>query len=130
MNDLPMPSDLQREQANANAAQAQTELADPPGAKLIVRLFLIPFLIVALAVGVMYLISLMAGREPTFDEAIAGLKSAAAAHGGAARGAGIEAAVHLRQGADEQDEARHDVRRARELVESARRDSRSAHEGG
>ena len=34
--------------------------------------------IVALAVGVMYLISLMAGREPTFEEAIAGLKTAGA----------------------------------------------------
>jgi hypothetical protein len=71
-----MPSDVQRQATDAAAAQAQTELTDPPGAKLIVRLFLIPFAIVALAVGVMYLISLMAGREPTFDEAIAGLKNA------------------------------------------------------
>lgn len=75
MNDLPMPSDLKRD-ADAAAVAAKPELTDPPGAKLIVRLFLIPFAIVALAVGVMYLISLMAGREPTFDEAIAGLKNA------------------------------------------------------
>src|SRR5687768_2317675 len=76
MNDLPMPSDVQREAKAANAAHSQADLTDPPGAKLIVRLFLIPFLIVAVAVGVMYLISLMAGREPTFEEAIAGLKHA------------------------------------------------------
>ncbi|CAN5603087.1 hypothetical protein BH09PLA1_BH09PLA1_28720 [soil metagenome] len=77
MNELPMPSDLKRD-ADASAVDANSDapLADPPGAKLIIRLFLIPFAIVALAVGVMYLISLMAGREPTFDEAIAGLKSA------------------------------------------------------
>src|SRR5215213_829448 len=72
MNNLPMPSDLR------DATKAQTvdqTLVEPPGAKLLVRLFLIPFLIVAAAVGVMYLISLMAGRTPTAQEAIARLKN-------------------------------------------------------
>lgn len=74
MNDLPMPSDVKRD-AVASDPSAQP-LIEPPSAKLIVRLFLIPFLIVAAAVGVMFLVSLMAGRAPTVDEAIDGLKTA------------------------------------------------------
>jgi hypothetical protein len=74
MNDLPMPSDVKRE-AVASDLSAQPRI-EPPSATLIVRLFLIPFLIVAAAVGVMFLVSLMAGRAPTVGEAIDGLKSA------------------------------------------------------
>src|SRR5437867_4217054 len=72
-NTLPMPSDL----AGASDKPHTRETAvEPPSVKLIVRLFLIPLFIVAAAVGVMFLIGLMAGREPSFDEAIARLKNA------------------------------------------------------
>jgi len=76
MNDLtplPMPSDISGAQ-NSTAAPERT-LIEPPSVKLIVRLFLIPLLIVAAAVGVMFLVGLLAGKEPTFDEAIARLRS-------------------------------------------------------
>ena len=42
--------------------------------KLIVRLFVIPLFIVAAAVGVMFLISLLAGGTPTMEEALRNLK--------------------------------------------------------
>jgi hypothetical protein len=66
-----MPSDLKRAGSAANTP-AQVE---PPSVKLIVRLFLIPLLIVAAAVGVMMLISLLAGSKASFDEALARLKN-------------------------------------------------------
>jgi hypothetical protein len=78
MNELPMPSDLRcatGTPSNAPASASTPTLVEPPGVKLIVRLFLIPLLIVAAAVGVMYLISLLAGRAPTVEEAIARLKN-------------------------------------------------------
>jgi hypothetical protein len=71
--DLPMPSDLKR--AAQNAPPTGEPLVEPPSVKLIVRLFVIPLVIVAAAVGVMFLIGRMAGSEPSFDEAIARLKS-------------------------------------------------------
>src|SRR4051794_7841980 len=71
MNELPMPSDVK----SVPAADAQAPLIEPPSVKLIVRLFLIPLCIVAVAVGIMFLISLLAGRTPSVDEAISGLKS-------------------------------------------------------
>jgi hypothetical protein len=43
--------------------------------KLIVRLFVIPLFIVAVAVGVMFLISLLAGGTPSMEEALERLKS-------------------------------------------------------
>jgi hypothetical protein len=49
-------------------------LVEPPSVKLLVRLFVIPLIIVSLAVGVMFLISLMAGGTPTMDEALERLK--------------------------------------------------------
>jgi hypothetical protein len=71
-----MPSDIKGATAmQRSPADATTPLVEPPSVKLIVRLFLIPFFIVAVAVGIMFLISLLAGRTPTVDEAIAGLKS-------------------------------------------------------
>src|SRR5262245_35762684 len=73
MNNLPMPSDVR--EAIKPQVEDQATLVEPPGAKLLVRLFLSPFVIVAAAVGVMYLISLMAGRTPTAQEAIARLKN-------------------------------------------------------
>ena len=69
---LPMPSDVKRQAQES--AQASSEPVEPPSAKLIVRLFLIPALIVAAAVGVMFLIGLMAGRQPSMEEALQGLR--------------------------------------------------------
>src|SRR5262245_62059070 len=72
-NPLPMPSDVTR--ATAAASTPDQAVIEPPSVKLIVRLFLIPLLIVAAAVGVMFLVGLLAGKEPSFDEAIARLRS-------------------------------------------------------
>ncbi|HVT87930.1 MAG TPA: hypothetical protein VHD56_03680 [Tepidisphaeraceae bacterium] len=73
MDELPMPSQVR---ATGPRAEANTpDLIEPPSVKLIVRLFLIPLLIVAAAVGVMFLIGLLAGREPTLEEAVARLKA-------------------------------------------------------
>jgi len=73
MNDLPMPSDVKRSAAPAGGAAtgAPTDqpLVEPPSVKLIVRLFLIPFFIVAAAVGVMFLIGRLAGGTPSFEQA-------------------------------------------------------------
>jgi hypothetical protein len=75
MSQLPMPSDVKKPaSAAAPPASASAPAIEPPSVKLIVRLFLIPFLIVAAAVGVMFLIGRMAGGEPTLDEALARLK--------------------------------------------------------
>jgi hypothetical protein len=75
MNDLPMPSDLKKESAAAVPPKAEeTPLVEPPSAKLIVRLFLIPLVIVAIAVGIMFLIGLLAGKPASFEEAMARLK--------------------------------------------------------
>jgi len=63
-----MPSDVARKGTD-------TPTIEPPSAKLIVRLFLIPAMIVAAAVGVMFLIGRMAGSPPTFEEALNGLKT-------------------------------------------------------
>ena len=59
------------------AARAADEavVVEPPSVKLIVRLFLIPLVIVAAAVGIMFLIGLMAGQTPSFEEALARLKN-------------------------------------------------------
>src|SRR5207249_2761171 len=70
---LPMPSDLKP----AAPPTPEAPAIEPPSVKLIVRLFLIPLIIVAAAVGVMFLIGRMAGGEPSFDEAIARLKGTA-----------------------------------------------------
>jgi hypothetical protein len=64
-----MPSDLQKAKVATDSS-----LPEPPSVKLIVRLFLIPAMIVAAAVGVMFLIGRMAGSPPTFEEALNGLK--------------------------------------------------------
>ena len=67
-----MPSDVRK---TAGAARAASELIEPPSVKLIVRLFLIPLVIVALAVGVMFLIGLLAGGEPSLEDAVARLRN-------------------------------------------------------
>jgi hypothetical protein len=72
MSNLPMPSDLRT--SDGSNAPAEQSLVEPPSAKLIVRLFLIPLLIVAAAVGVMFLIGLLAGGAPSVEQAIARLK--------------------------------------------------------
>lgn len=85
MTDLPMPSDVLKQPAAPGAAGASTapatvpaspaeNVGEPPSVKLIVRLFVIPLIIVALAVGIMFLISLMAGGTPTIEEALERLK--------------------------------------------------------
>ena len=82
MTQLPMPSDVLKAApaATADAAPspgpggATDTVGEPPSVKLIVRLFVIPLIIVALAVGVMFLISLMAGGTPTMEEALERLK--------------------------------------------------------
>lgn len=87
MNDLLMPSDAKRSSPPVEGASnapgdsstdpnaANEPLVEPPSVKLIVRLFLIPLLIVAAAVGVMYLVGLMAGGTPTTEEILARLKN-------------------------------------------------------
>src|SRR5438270_9870222 len=80
MTELPMPSDVLKQgagpagAAGAAAAPSAEPLVEPPSVRLIVRLFVIPLIIVALAVGVMFLISLMAGGTPTMEEALERLK--------------------------------------------------------
>jgi hypothetical protein len=86
MTDLPMPSEV-RKAAAADAAVVSTtpfslspdaaaagNAGEPPSAKLIVRLFVIPLFIVAAAVGVMFLIGLLTGGAPTFEESLKGLE--------------------------------------------------------
>jgi hypothetical protein len=70
-----MPSDLPADASRAIATEAAQPVGEPPSAKLIVRLFFIPLLIVALAVGVMMLISMLAGSGASLDEAVARLKN-------------------------------------------------------
>src|SRR5688572_4323202 len=74
---LPMPSDLR----NASGADrlpvpgaAPAPLPPPRSSRLLVQLFLIPLLIVAAAVGVVMLISRMAGGPPSVQQAIERLK--------------------------------------------------------
>ena len=76
-----MPSDVLKASGPPTAAsttagaQPAEPVAEPPSVKLIVRLFVIPLIIVALAVGVMFLISLLAGGTPSMEEALARLKN-------------------------------------------------------
>src|SRR3954468_14038525 len=73
MDSLPMPSDVKKT-TGAAAPASNDVVIEPPSVKLIVRLFVIPFFIVAVAVGIMFLIGRMAGGEPTLEEALARLK--------------------------------------------------------
>ena len=82
-DELPMPSDVKRASsaASGDAAApggptASTEpLPEPPSAKLIARLFIIPLLIVAAAVGIMFIIGRMAGTNPSFEDALTRLRN-------------------------------------------------------
>ena len=69
-----MPSDVLKA-STPSAPPANDSVGEPPSVKLIVRLFVIPLAIVSLAVGVMFLISLMAGGTPTIDEALQRLRA-------------------------------------------------------
>jgi hypothetical protein len=73
-----MPSEVKASPATGAAPDAQTgadaPLVEPPSVKLIVRLFLIPLMIVAAAVGVMFLIGLLAGGTPSTEELVARLR--------------------------------------------------------
>jgi HEAT repeat protein len=81
MSELPMPSDVLKASdpsAPDHAAlphDPSQAVGEPPSVKLIVRLFVIPLFIVAVAVGVMFLISLLAGGTPSMEEALNRLKS-------------------------------------------------------
>ena len=73
MNDLPMPSDVKREVTSSPAGDGGAPPPiEPPSAKLIVQLFVVPLVIVALAVGIMFLIGLFAGAgsSPSFERAL------------------------------------------------------------
>src|SRR5450432_436551 len=74
MDQLPMPSDMKKGNAPA-ASSVSSEPIEPPSVKLIVRLFLIPLAIVAFAVGIMFLIGLLAGGEPSMEDAVARLRN-------------------------------------------------------
>lgn len=74
-DELLMPSDVTRTSATTASAETQAAVGEPPSVKLIVRLFVIPLLIVAAAVGVMMLISLLAGSPASFNEALARFKN-------------------------------------------------------
>lgn len=90
MNDLPMPSDVKRATAvaggaapsdagadsgTAGAAGAGAAVGEAPSVKLVVRLFLIPLVIVAAAVGIMFLIGRLAGGTPSFEQALQRLQN-------------------------------------------------------
>jgi hypothetical protein len=75
MSNLPMPSEVKAAHSAASSAADTTPLIEPPSVKLIVRLFLIPLFIVAIAVGIMFLIGRLAGGTPTFEEALTRLKN-------------------------------------------------------
>ncbi|MEA2734729.1 MAG: hypothetical protein QOE14_1180 [Humisphaera sp.] len=78
-----MPSDVKRSPTPGEAAQttsgttapAADPLPEPPSAKLIARLFIIPLLIVAAAVGIMFIIGRMAGANPSFEDALQRLRN-------------------------------------------------------
>jgi len=79
-----MPSDVKRASAVAATGEAaptsgatpsNEPLPEPPSAKLIARLFIIPLLIVAAAVGIMFIIGRMAGANPSFEEALTRLRN-------------------------------------------------------
>jgi len=77
MNELPMPSDVKKESASVEPGSiepAGAQVGEPPSVKLVVRLFVIPLMIVAAAVGVMFLIGLMAGSPSSFEDALGRLK--------------------------------------------------------
>lgn len=66
-----MPSDVKPVHAGNDVLAAAVE---PPSVKLVVRLFVIPLFIVAAAVGVMFLIGLLAGGSSSVEEAMERLK--------------------------------------------------------
>ena len=111
---LPMPSDVKRRRRRrrrngrgprqVDAGRANEPLAEPPSAKLLARLFIIPLLIVAAAVGIMFIIGRMAGANPSFEEALPrGSQSGRRAHGRSADRPRVEAALHGREDDRRQD---------------------------
>ena len=117
-----------RRRAAAPRLREPTHVGEPPSVKLIVRLFVIPLIIVALAVGVMFLIALMAGGTPSIEEALDAPASARAATAPpTARRAGVQAALHGRQDARRPDEGRHERGRADQAGRRAGRHAREPH---
>lgn len=73
-----MPSDVKArggQPDGGTGASPEQPLPEPPSARLIVQLFLVPLLIVAGAVGVMFLIGRLAGGTPSFEEALSRLRN-------------------------------------------------------
>ncbi len=78
MSQLPMPSDVPDDVPHSAAPNSspsdpasppgEAAMVEPPSAKLLVRLFLIPFIIVAIAVGIVSLIGRMTGSAPTMED--------------------------------------------------------------
>lgn len=58
-----------------DSVTAGAPVVEPPSVKLIVRLFLIPMFIVAVAVGVMFVIGRLAGGTPSTEELISRLRN-------------------------------------------------------
>src|SRR5687768_2781961 len=77
MNDLLMPSDVKQGTKTPAAIDSTSPPIEPPSAKLMVQLFLVPLLIVAAAVGVMFIIGVFAGAggSPSYEQALARLKN-------------------------------------------------------
>jgi hypothetical protein len=83
MDPLPLPSDVKTQPAAGRAgaaldgpASAPGPQVEPPSAKLIVRLFLIPLLIVGAAVGLMWIVGMLAGGQSDTAQILARLRRA------------------------------------------------------
>lgn len=76
MGDLLMPSDVEkREGRAAPGVPAQQPLVEPPSAKMVVRLFLIPLLVAAAVVGIMLPIGCLTEGPVSLETAITRLKN-------------------------------------------------------
>src|SRR5688572_28315698 len=77
MSDLLMPSDVEKRKGRAapGAHPQQQPLVEPPSAKMIVRLFLIPLLVAAAVVGIMLPIGCLTEGPVSLETAITRLKN-------------------------------------------------------
>jgi hypothetical protein len=88
MPDLLMPSEVKSDPGDLSAGgkdSASPPLAEPPSMKMVVRLFLIPLLIVGLAVGVMVFIGALSGSDQSLAQRLDDLKKT----GGGGRTGGV-----------------------------------------
>jgi hypothetical protein len=76
MTDLLMPSDVEKQQAQAAPGMVTSQqLVEPPSAKMVVRLFLIPLLVAAAVVGIMLPIGCLTEGSVSLETAITRLKN-------------------------------------------------------